>query len=209
MEKVILTQEQIDEIIEMYKSGKSLRRIEKETKISKSILSKRLKEAGIKIERCRPHKYTQEDIEFLKEYYPCGAWDKLFEHFKGCSRSTIQGLASKYKIRSESFWSEEDIQILKDNMYKLPWRRIKPLLKSDRTIFSIQTKAFKLGYTSSCWWTDEEIEFLKNNYTKKTLDELCNDLPNHPRGSIATQAYKMGLKTKERVIWSDEEIEFL
>lgn len=204
-----LTEEQLNKVIELYQSGMSINKMKDELHISSTILSRELKAAGIEVIKNRPG-YTKEDIEFLREYYPVGDWDKIFERFKGYKKDTIIHIASKYKIRSDTFWSEEDIQIIKDNMYKLSWRKIKPLLNSKRSCQSIQTFAFKrLGYVSNCEWTEKDIEFLRNNYDKMTIDGLCIALPNHPRSSIYSQAFKLGLKTKERILWTDKEVEFL
>lgn len=209
MNKRIFSQEEQEYILSSYSAGKSINKIRTELKVSSYTVSNFLKEKGIEILKKSPCKYSPEDIDFIKKYYPVGDWEKLFERFGPKSRDAIHHLAAKYKIKSESLWSNEDVQILKDNMYTKRWGQIQKLLKTNRTIFSIQTKAFKLGYHSDCWWTDAEKDLLKENYCLKTLEELCLLLPNHPRSSIATQAWKMGLKTKERYLWTQEEIDFL
>lgn len=71
-------------------------------------------------------------------------------------------------------------------------------------------------------WTKEEIEILKKHYSTSTPDELLKLLPGRNIKAIKTKANKLGLSktdetrslirtmiNKERIIWTDEEIEIL
>ena len=53
-------------------------------------------------------KYTNEDIEFLKKYYPIGDWDTIFKRFPNLDRKKIynvchkRGISANYYERDKS-----------------------------------------------------------------------------------------------------------
>lgn len=127
------------------------------------------------------HKYTTEDIEFLKTNYPLGNWDKIKDRFPNVSESGIHHKCSrlgikfdnKYKVKFNSklnnrkIWSSEEIEFLIKNYSILPIDKLADCL-SDRNINSIRSKANSLNLTSYSKtknsWTSEQIEYIMNNW---------------------------------------------
>ena len=127
------------------------------------------------------YKYTNEDIEFLKENYPIGNWDKIHERFPKISNRAIQHKCSRlgikfnneYKVKFDSQihnrkkWTDGEIEYLKLNYSSIPMEEIHNHL-SDRSIDSIILKANALklkSYTKICnSWTDEQIKYIYDNW---------------------------------------------
>ena len=127
------------------------------------------------------NRYTNEDIEFLKENYPVGNWDKIHERFPKISDSAIQHKCSRlgikfnndYKVKFDSQihkrkkWTDNEIEYLKLNYSSIPIEKIHNHL-SDRSIDSIILKANTLklkSYTKICnFWTDEQIKYICDNW---------------------------------------------
>lgn len=127
------------------------------------------------------YKYTNEDIEFLKENYPIGNWDKIHERFPKISNRAIQHKCSRlgikfnndYKVKFDSQihkrkkWTDDEIEYLKLNYSSIPIEDIHNHL-SDRSIDSIILKANALklkSYTKICnSWTDEQIKYICDNW---------------------------------------------
>ena len=100
------------------------------------------------------YKYTNEDIEFLKENYPIGNWDKIHERFPKIPNRAIQHKCSRlgikfnndYKVKFDSQihkrkkWTDDEIEYLKLNYSSIPIEDIHNHL-SDRSIDSIILKA--------------------------------------------------------------------
>ena len=64
------------------------------------------------------NKYTKEDIEIIKKYYPIGDWDTLFKHFPNSNKVAIKGYANKHGIyrKIDNQLSYQDITGKKYNM---------------------------------------------------------------------------------------------
>ena len=107
------------------------------------------------------NKYTNEDIEFLKENYPVGNWDKIHERFPKISDSAIQHKCSRmgikfnneYRVKFNSQihnrekWTNDEVEYLKSNYSSIPVEEIHNRL-SDRSIDSIILKANSLNLKS-------------------------------------------------------------
>lgn len=83
------------------------------------------------------YKYTEEDIQFLKENYPKGNWNNIFERFPNLTKSSIHKKCHRLGIKSKNthrigfnntanrvYWSDEEIQILKDMYSKIPMDKL-------------------------------------------------------------------------------------
>lgn len=126
------------------------------------------------------YKYTDEDIEFLKIYYPIGNWDKIFERFPNLSKQAIFSKMSKLKITynkdfkdnenckvKRQAWAEEEIKIVKDNYSIHDIGYIQTLLPN-RSKNAIILMANKLGVPSfnkiNATWTNEEEQYIRDNW---------------------------------------------
>lgn len=102
-------------------------------------------------------------------------------------------------------WSEQEIQILKDNYKDKSKEEILQLLLG-KTWSSIQTKAAFLKILKNPRWTNREIKFLKNNYdipNKKAI--LIKTLYNRSWMSIKNKARILGINTNYEP-WNKKEI---
>lgn len=160
------------------------------------------------------HKYTQEEIEFLKVHYPIGDWDAIFTKIPGATKSAIHSQASKLGIKfdvrfkktlskedckTRTKWSEEEIQILLENYPTRPMDEVLNLLPN-RSINSIRLKANKYNLIS--WhqsqerYTDAQRQFIKDNWIL-IPDPIMASILGKNRHSIQDQRLKMGLYRKD------------
>lgn len=124
--------------------------------------------------------YTKEDIDFLKEYYPDGNWDKINERFPNLSKTAIYRKCQKLSIKSNNthrnnwdisktrkYWTDEETQILIDNFSKIPIDELLNLLPN-RNINMIMSKAriynLKSFHILTSTWKEEEVKFIKDNW---------------------------------------------
>lgn len=128
------------------------------------------------------HKYTSEDIEFLKENYPLGNWNEIEKRFLNLSRHAINskmhklGISfdNKNKTSSRNFdyknrtkWPIDEDAIIR-NMYSVCL--IEELMKflPTRSKSAIILRANKLGlvsfYKANNSWTEEQKQYIVNNW---------------------------------------------
>ena len=80
------TETELNNIIKDYNNGNSLKPYQlakKYDRLSGTIIYK-LKDLGIY--KDSNYRFTNEDIEFLKKYYPSGDWDIIFMRFPNISK---------------------------------------------------------------------------------------------------------------------------
>ena len=111
MAKRFFTKEELDNIIKDYDNGNGLRPFELAKKYDRnpSSISNKLKDLGLY--KYTTYRFTEEDVQFLKDYYPYGDWDFIMKHFPNSNKQTIMTKASKLGIKmiNESAWSEEEL----------------------------------------------------------------------------------------------------
>ena len=126
--------------------------------------------------------YTNEDIEFLKENYPLGNWDKIIERFPNQSRHAINSKMHKLgisfnninKSSSKNFdyanrskWSKDEDNILRDMYSKYPIEELIIALPN-RSKDAIVLHANKLGllsyYKINSLWTEEQKQYIIDNW---------------------------------------------
>lgn len=144
-------------------------------------------------------KYTNEDIEFLKEYYPVGNWDVIFNRFPNLTKEQIynvchkRGISANYynrdkKLKSEYYsimvsnrskWTDIEIEVLKNNYENIPMADIMKLFPN-RTYNAIILKANKLNLISydraRQLYSEQDIEFIKNNWKLMSDEEMSKSL---------------------------------
>lgn len=158
-------------------------------------------------------KYTNEDIDFLKIYYPTGDWDAIFTRFPQLTKEQIynvchkRGISANYykrdkqlkaeyynlMVENRSKWTNCEIEILINNYENMPIVDLMKLLP-ERTYNAITLKAKKLSLISYSrrqqLYSDDAIEYIKNNW-KCTSDEEMALLLH--RTSRAIKAVRNGL----------------
>ena len=128
-------------------------------------------------------KYTNEDIEFLKIYYPIGDWNTIFTRFPQLTKEQIYNVCHKRGISANYY--ERDKQ-LKADYYK--------------SMIKNRSK-----------WTDSEVEILINNYENIPIVDLMKLLPERTYNAITLKAKKLSLTSyvRQQQLYSDEDIEYV
>ena len=113
------TQEELDSIINDYNNGMTPKEMSiKYNRNSGTIIGK-LQNLGIY--KNTKYRFTKEDIEFLKEYYPLGDYDAIFKRFPNATTQSIQAYCSKHKITADYYndkkWTDKELGILEKYYY--------------------------------------------------------------------------------------------
>lgn len=143
--------------------------------------------------------WTQADIDILKKKYEYmyGHVDDLVELFEG--RYTYKAICSKAKklgLKTRDYWSDKEIEIIKNNYSNNSVDEML-LLLPNRTRHSIIGKAISLNLKNCCKYQDWEVEFIINNWTKMTDKEMSIKLSKSFRG-LKNKRLSLGLfRTKE------------
>lgn len=141
------------------------------------------------------HRWTEEEIDLLKQYYEYQDWDFMMRILGINNKQQIAHKASELGLRVRKFWSKEDDEILKNYYPILDWENIFNNI-SDITKDSVYKRTKFLGIAAeSHWWSDEEIELLKNIYPYYPASYLVEKyFPTRKSYSINMMARKNGIK---------------
>ena len=209
MAKRFFTKEELDNIIKDYDNGNGLRPFELAKKYDRnpSSISNKLKDLGLY--KYTTYRFTAEDIQFLKDYYPYGDWDFIMKHFPNSTKQSIMTKASKLGIKmiNEHTWTEDEVNVIK-KYYTTDIRKVESLL-SNRTPDTIRCKAQKLGIKNREFWFDEENELLTKIYSKLSIDNVQLYFPNRTRNSIIKHAILLNLKSFAYNPWTQEEDNYI
>lgn len=161
-------------------------------------------------------KWTEEDDMIIKQYYPIEGF-KVVDRLNGISKDSIKIRAKKlgvYYRQAKECWSEEENNILKDNI-DVSMDTLCSLLP-DRTRASILNKraslrkelGIDLGRADVFKWTDELDTILKENYP--IIGPACVDLiEGATKHAVSYRARQLGLTVEKAVKWSKEEDDIL
>lgn len=201
------TKEELEMIIEDYKSGmKPYKLAEKYKRNSSSIINK-LKRLGV-YEFSKNH-YSDEDIEFIKREYPIGNWDAIMKRFPNSTKQSIISQAHKLGITAEYFfWNESELEFLKHNYFNYTLDELESHYGYKYSKDAIQTKAFRyFGYSTDDDWSEEENKLLKIHYPTKPIDEVCNLIPARSRNAIISHARILNLFSffYNQTYWNEEQ----
>ena len=163
--------------------------------ISKWTIYDKVKELDIG----KKFKWTNVKIEILKEHYPVGDWNVLFEKLGTTNKQCIIDKAHSLGVHMDSRkWTKDEEQYLIENYDKLSISEMAKYL--NRTESAIMTRVYKLNITNSNVWTDEDLELLRELYpihSNKYLSE--NVFTTKSPESIRTKGLLLGLhKSKEK-----------
>lgn len=214
--------EEMDNVIRenIYKSKNWASRCSKILGIESSKIGYRAKILGLSTSQT---KWTSDQEEFLIDNISKGAEycsTKLgftrMQIYHKCRRLGLEFISTN---TSNKPWSEEEINLLKNNCKTLNVNELSELLE-DRSAEAIRSKLQKLGLEykpvklTSAVWTDEEINILIENYN--TLGRIgCQKLlKNKSINSIRNRVLQLGLKIDKNIRsaatkWTDEEINIL
>lgn len=209
---MIFTQGQINSIIDLYvNQNLSCRKIAEKYQVGHGTISKLLKDNNA-FDAGRPinQKYTKQDIEIIGNLYSQCDLDQIYKLYPNLNSNRLYNLMSTNGIEYGNRWSEEEIELLKNN-YWLQDEELYELLNHKRSIASIATKRKKLNLIVRPMWTQDEIELLKQGYAE-SIDKACELLPHRSRESIRQHAKLFNLNksvVKFNHSWSKEEDDYL
>lgn len=157
--------------------------------------------------------YTDEDIEFLRKYYPIGNWDEIFKRFPTLSKTAIYKKCYKHGIKyddshrakfdntkSRIYWTDEEIKLLIDNYAIL---KMDDLLKlfPNRTKNMLVCKAKILGLKSFARqkqiWKQEELDYIVENL-ELVPDKIMADKLHRSFRSVKAKREELGLFRQDR-----------
>lgn len=153
-------------------------------------------------------KWTDEEIEILKKWYPVEGL-KVRDKLEGRTKSSIQATATRLNLQSpDRSWTDEEINKLK-KYYPVEGVKIAKRL-NNRNRGAIKAQVAKLGikFNGKQKWTEDEIEILKKYYPKKDVN-LNEFFPNRSVEAIKTKASKLGLYKENGSIFTNEEDEII
>ena len=78
-------------------------------------------------------KYTDEDIEFLRKYYPIGDWDSIFTRFPNLTKDQIYNVCHKRGI-SANYYDRD--KLLKSEYYKNMVKTLMPFVNDIRLFYN-------------------------------------------------------------------------
>lgn len=160
------------------------------------------------------YKYTKEDIEFLKENYPLGNWDKIFKRFPNVSRHAINSKMSKLgisfdnknKTSSNNFdyvnrtkWTKDEEEIVEKMYSKYPIEELVKVLPN-RSKDAIILRANKLGLLSynkiNTLWTEEQKQYIADNWELEP-DKIMAIKLNKTFRAVKAQRESLGLYRRD------------
>lgn len=208
------TNEELNNIINDYKNGMRPKDLSIKYNRSSGTIIGKLKTLGIYVNKNT--RFSEDDIAFLKEYYPKGDFEKIFKRFPNSSKQSICNICHKYNIKADYYnkhkWTNEDLKILKDNYYTKTLEEISEMINYRHSTDAINSKALKyFNYSKDRTWTDEEIKILKENYSLISVDDMVKILPKRTRQAIIKKANLLNIKSSFTLTfsWNDEDTKYL
>lgn len=204
--------EEINNIISDYQNGMKPYELAKKYHRDAGTLIGKLQSLGIY--KYTTHRFTDEEINLLRLYYPIGDWESIHQFLPNVSKQSIHTKMSSLNISMESYyWTAEEEQLLIQN-YETMYGHIDELVSLFDGKYSykaITSKAKKLGLRTRELWSDEELSILKENYSIVYLDELLKLLPKRNRRSIIAKAseYHLISKLKLDSQFSEQDIDYI
>lgn len=173
---------------------------------SRRLVRKHANEMGIVYNRT--YKWTQSEIDILTDNYP-HMGSKVSELLPGVKIHTIINKANSLGIRYiGSAYSDEEIQILKDNYGIKSIKELSKLL--GRSEKSVSGKIHNLRLASSRRWTKEEDDIIMINYYKMGTS-VAKLLPGRSRVACGQRAQHLGLKASSKIykVWTKDQDQIL
>lgn len=154
-------------------------------------------------------KSTEKQVTFICDC--CGKEFTKAEYEVGRSKRNYCSMECR---RKGMFWSEEDINILKQTFeekgrvkFEDVAGRINP--KWDKE--AVKRKCIYLGLTNDREWTEEETNLLIENYHKLSVDEMTELIPRKTKDSVLAKARTLKLYSKHYIesVYTKEEEQLL
>ena len=156
------------------------------------------------------NKWTNEELQILKEHYPNDSLDNILSLIKR-NKGDIISKASELKIARNSrnkkiIWTNEEIEILRRVYLTTKIADIPKLYLPNKTKDSIVKKMGELRLLKSRPWEADEIEMFKTLYPYTDNQEMCK-IFNRTYTAIINASRKFGVSKDNRL--TDEDVEFI
>lgn len=155
-------------------------------------------------------RWTQDDIEILKEYYPSHG-SKYCSELLSKSRDSINKRARLLEIHTSIHrkWSQEEDKILKQYYIKYGVKYCADLLNKSHGAISGRVRTIGLTRTMTRW-NEQEIDIFRQYYPDYG-SKYCADLLGKSRWSIIGKAFRLGIISKKgiKTIWSKADDDIL
>lgn len=152
-------------------------------------------------------RFTDENIEILRERYPNEGASKDLQKLLGRSAATINRKARLLGINgTRHYWTEEELKILAERYPKEgASQELVQLFQRSAYLIGIKANALGLRYENRRRWTKEEEDILIERYPWEGASEaLLKDL-NRSRASVLNHTSIMGLVYQKRSTWTADE----
>ena len=154
-------------------------------------------------------KWTEQEIELLKEKYYDTPKEELDKLFPNHSHQSILAKASKLKLpKISTKWSEENLDLLRKYYMEMPIEETRKKLTVPYSVAAISTQAAKIGLKRTSLWSKEEEDIMTDYYPILPIDEIAAMLPKRKRKNIIMKACTMGLK-QSGIFWTEEEEQYI
>lgn len=183
----------IEYIIYYYQKGEWDMIFKKYPTINKQIVYKLAYENDFSAEYC---KWYESDEKIVEKYMYINSFEeisKMLKHYKTPEQVKLK--AYKLGYRHDIHWTNEEINILKNNYSYLPMKELMLLLPG-RTRDCIYAYAAKYNlqsyYSINNLWSDIEKDFIIKNWKTMSDKELADKL-NRPQRNVKWQRSRLGL----------------
>lgn len=142
-------------------------------------------------------RFTEEEIEVIREKYPVGGSKLVIEYLKDRSLKSISEKARTLGIKCNNRigkFTDEEIALLNE-YYPIGGTELVKKHLSNRSAQVIYQKASELNLkTRKDLYTEQEDDFIIKHYPKGGYEEVMKFLPNRDKSSIQQRAFKLGVK---------------
>lgn len=154
-------------------------------------------------------KWTQDEINILKENYPLMSAKKLMELLPNKNWHAIRNKVRNLKFKKDGYtegkWTKREDKILLNKYPILSNNEIKKLIPH-RTIASIKIRANKfLKLKKKPIWNKKETNIIKTKYPILPIKKLRELLPNKTISSIKDKSRALQLYKEYEFLWSEQE----
>lgn len=153
--------------------------------------------------------FTEFEDNYIKEHFPTTDGN-IIARVLGRDVKQVWYRARKLGVRKEKYWTDTEIQWLKENYSSASWDEI--ISNIHRTKETIIKKASRLGVkrvgVSYSKYTDEDRKIIEAHCKEMSMKELQTKyFPNRTVASLLTYMLKSGIHIREH--WTDEEDEII
>lgn len=161
---------------------------------SKDCITHKAKQLRIKREMVNFAKWTQEDIKYLKEEY--GKTDtKTIAENLGRTTSAVVTKADKLGLKTRNYWSEEEIELLKEVFPKYGNQELVELYFNNRSEKAIDDMGQKLGLLKEDLPPQKQKQFTK----EQLLEDIKNVYKKLGRTPLLTELRLYGLPSERTI----------